>query len=70
MRAWARVALGSNFTQRAILARLRLHNGSGRLAVAEQVVTEAASDPTNDRTELLVLLVPIYSQIGRSDEAD
>ncbi len=67
--AWARVSPGSTFTQRAILARLRLFYDTGRLAAAEQVVIDAANDPRNDRTDLLVLLVPIFSQIGRSDEA-
>ena len=68
--AWARVAPGSAFSQRAILARLRLFHDTGRLAAAEQLIIDAAEDPRNDRTDLLVLLVPIYSQIGRSDEAE
>ena len=68
--AWARVAPGSAFTRRAIMARLRLLHDSGRLAFVEQLVIDAANDPRNDRTDLLVLLVPIYSQIGRSDEAE
>ena len=68
--AWARVTPGSAFTQRAILARLRLFHDTGRLASAERVVIDAANDPRNDGTDLLVLLVPIYSQIGRSDEAE
>jgi thioredoxin-like negative regulator of GroEL len=68
--AWARVSPGSAFTQRAILARLRLFHDTGRLAAAEQVVIDAANDPRNDGTDLLVLLVPIYSQIGRSGEAE
>ena len=68
--AWTRVSAGSAFTQRAILARLRLYHDTGRLAAAEQVVIDAANDPRNDRTDLLVLLVPIYSQIGRSGEAE
>ena len=68
--AWARVAPGSSFTQRAILARQRLLHDSGRLAAAEQLVIDAANDPRNDKTGLLVLLVPIYSLIGRSDEAE
>jgi enediyne biosynthesis protein E4 len=68
--AWARVAPGSSFFQRAVLARLRLFHDTGRLAAAEKLINDAAEDPRNDRTELLVLLVPIYSQIGRSDEAE
>ena len=58
------------FSQRAILARLHLFHDTGRLAAAEKLVIDAANDPRNDRTDLLVLLVPIYSQIGRSDEAE
>ena len=38
--------------------------------MAEQIVLDAAEEPRNDRTDLLVLLVPIYSQIGRADEAE
>lgn len=67
--AWARVTPGSSFLQRAVLAQLRLFHDTGRLASAEQLVLDAAKDPRNDPTELLVLLVPIYSQIGRSDDA-
>ena len=65
--AWARVVPGSAFSHRAILARLRLFHDTGRLADAEQLIIDAAEDPRNDRTDLLVLLVPIYSQIGRSE---
>jgi enediyne biosynthesis protein E4 len=68
--AWARVAPGSAFSHRAILACLRLFHDTGRLAAAEKLVIDAAEDPRNDRTDLLVLLVPIYSQVGRSDEAE
>ena len=68
--AWARVAPGSAFTQRATLARLRLFHDSGRLAAAERAVIDAANDPRNDATDLLVLLVPIYSQIGRAADAE
>jgi tetratricopeptide (TPR) repeat protein len=68
--AWARVRPGSSFIQRAILARLRLFHDTGKLSAAEKIVIDAAADPRNDRTELLVLLVPIYSQIGRADEAE
>lgn len=67
--AWARISPGSDFHRRAILARLRLFHDMGRLADAEQLVTNASADPRADRTDLLILLVPIYSQIGRSDEA-
>ena len=68
--AWSRVAPGSAFTQRAILARLRLYHDTARLAAAEKMIVDAANDPRNDGTDLLVLLVPIYSLIGRSDDAE
>ena len=54
---------------RAVLARLRLFHDTGRLASAERLILDAAKDPRNDRTDLLVLLVPVFSETGRSDEA-
>jgi tetratricopeptide (TPR) repeat protein len=67
--AWARVAPGSRFLHRAVLARLQLFHDTGRLAMAERLIVDAARDPRNDRTALMVLLVPVYSEIGRSREA-
>ena len=67
---WARVTPGSPFAHRAILARMRLFYDSGRCADAEQLINDAAADPRNDGTDLRVLLVPIYSQLGRIDEAE
>ncbi len=63
-----RVTPGSEFSQRAIFDRMRLFHESGRFAVAEQIILDAAEDPRNERTGLRVLLVPIYSQLGRLDE--
>ena len=68
--AWARVAPGSAFSQRATIARLRLFHDFGHVARAEQLLTDAAGDPRNDRSEMLVMLVPIFSEIGRSREAE
>ncbi len=65
----ARVTPGSEFSQRAIFDRMRLFHESGRFAVAEQIILDAAEDPRNERTGLRVLLVPIYSQLGRLDES-
>jgi enediyne biosynthesis protein E4 len=48
---------------------MRLFHESGRFAAAEQIVLNAAEDRRNERTDLRVLLVPIYSQLGRLDEA-
>ena len=62
--AWARVVPGSAFSERAIRARMRLFHESGQLAAAEQLIDAAARDPRNDRTALLVLLVPIYQRAG------
>jgi thioredoxin-like negative regulator of GroEL len=67
--AWARVTPGSAFTHRAILARMRLFYDRGRCADAERLVNDAADDPRNDRSDLRTLLVPIYNQLGRIDEA-
>jgi tetratricopeptide (TPR) repeat protein len=58
------------YEQRAFLARLRLFHDTGRLAAAEQLVLDSVKNPRYDRTQLMVMLVPIYSQIGRSDEAE
>ena len=68
--AWARVAPGSAFSERAIRGRLRLFHDSGQFAAAERSITDSASDPRNDRTALLVLLVPMFSESGRIDEAE
>ncbi len=67
--AWARVVPGAAFWDRAIMSRLRLFHESGRLADAEQLIRDAAEDPRNERTALLVLLVPIDAEEGRLDEA-
>jgi tetratricopeptide (TPR) repeat protein len=66
--ALARVTPGSAFSHQAILARMRLFHDSGRFADAEQIIIDSAEDPRNERTGLRVLLVPIYSQLGRLDE--
>ena len=68
--AWARVAPGAAYFHEAVLARLRLFHDSGRLAAAEQAILDAAADPRSDRTDLLVLLVPVYSETGRIDDAE
>ena len=60
--AWARVVPGSAFSERAIRGRMRLFHDSGQLAAAEQLINAAAEDPRNDRTALLVLLVPMYQR--------
>jgi enediyne biosynthesis protein E4 len=69
-KALARVEPGSVFSHKAILARMRLAHDAGQLAIAEQIVVDAAADPRNDRSHTRFLLVPIYSQLGRLDEAE
>jgi thioredoxin-like negative regulator of GroEL len=69
-RALARVAPGSVFSHKAILARMRLAHDSGQFAAAEQIVNAAAEDPRNDRSHARFLLAPIFSQLGRLDEAE
>jgi tetratricopeptide (TPR) repeat protein len=68
--AWARVTPGSEFSYQAVQARMRLAEDSGRFADAERLVNEAAQDPRSERTELLVMLVPLFSQLSRLDEAE
>ncbi len=67
--AWARVAPGSAFSDRAIRGRLRLIQDSGQFAAAEQFIHDAARDRRNDGTALHVLLVPMYIELGRDEEA-
>jgi tetratricopeptide (TPR) repeat protein len=67
--AWARVAPASAFYERAIRGRMRLLNESGQLAEAERLVYAAAADRRNDKTAMLVMLVPVFSGLGRLDEA-
>jgi tetratricopeptide (TPR) repeat protein len=67
--ALARVAPGSELSHKAILARMRLFHDQGQFAAAEELITDATADPRNDRAHVRVLLVPIYSQLGRVAEA-
>jgi enediyne biosynthesis protein E4 len=68
--AWAQVLAGSLFSRKAIEGRMQLLQESGQLDAAEQFVNSEALDPRNDRTALLVLLVPMYRALGRIDEAE
>jgi len=68
-RAWASVVPGTEFSERAILGRMALLHNEGRLAKAERLVSEAARDQRNNRTSLMVGLVPIMIDLGRQDEA-
>ena len=68
--AWARVVPGSAFSERAIRGRMRIVHESGQLAAAERLINDAAADPRDDRTALLVSLAPIYRELGRIEEAE
>jgi tetratricopeptide (TPR) repeat protein len=68
--AWGRVAPGSEFASQAVRARMRHAQEMGRFAEAEQQINEAADDPRNDGSELRAMLIPLYSQLGRIDEAE
>jgi tetratricopeptide (TPR) repeat protein len=68
-RAWARVTPGSSFSSRAISERLSLLIETGRFAIAEQLINEVAEDPRVNRTALRILLVPVFTQQGRLDDA-
>jgi thioredoxin-like negative regulator of GroEL len=68
--AWERVLPGSAFAERAIRGRLRLFQQSGQFAAAERLIHQAARDRRNDRTALLVLLVPMFIESGRIEEAE
>ncbi len=69
-KAWARVVPGCAFAQKAFEGRFHLFEESGQFAKAEQLASEAAQDPRNDGTALLLLLVPLYRDQGRLDEAE
>jgi thioredoxin-like negative regulator of GroEL len=68
--AWARVVPGSVFSERAIRGRMSLLRDSGECAAAEHLVICAAEDRRNDRSAVRVLLAPLFSQLGRIDEAE
>jgi tetratricopeptide (TPR) repeat protein len=67
--AFARIAPGSAYAHKAILARMRLFHDKGQFAAAEKFINEVAEDPRSDRAHVRALLVPIYSQLGRLDQA-
>jgi tetratricopeptide (TPR) repeat protein len=68
-KAWASIAPGTEFAERAILGRTLLLRNEGKIAEAERLVIQAASDPRNNRTSLMVGLVPIMIDLGRHAEA-
>ncbi len=67
--AWAGVVPGTEFSERTIVGRMRLLQDDGRFADAERLVREAAGDPRDHRTSLMIELVPILIESGRRAEA-
>jgi tetratricopeptide (TPR) repeat protein len=67
--AWSRVAPGSAHSEQAILARMRLLYEVGQVDASEKLIEDASLDPRNDVTALRMMLVPIYRQLGRIDDA-
>jgi tetratricopeptide (TPR) repeat protein len=49
---------------------MRIFHDTGLFAAAEAVINDAAVDPRNDRSAVLVSLVPLLSESGRVDEAE
>jgi tetratricopeptide (TPR) repeat protein len=69
-KAWARVVPGTAYFEKAIRGRMRLLHEAGQPAAAEQLVFDAANDRRNDRTAVLMSLVPMFRVLGRIDEAE
>jgi thioredoxin-like negative regulator of GroEL len=68
--AWARVPPGSPFAPRAIQGRVQLEIDHGRLARAEQLLTDAQNDPGIDSSGLSLVLGLLEGQQGRVAEAE
>jgi hypothetical protein len=68
--AWSRVPPGSAFSEKAIRARMGILLDSKQHSAAERLVRHAAEDPRNDRTAVLVMLVPVFKEQGRIEEAE
>jgi enediyne biosynthesis protein E4 len=67
--AWARVTPGSSFSARAINAHMSLLIDGGQFAAAEKLINDAAQAPRNEPTALRILLLPLFVQQGRLEEA-
>jgi tetratricopeptide (TPR) repeat protein len=66
---WARVPPGSRFAAQSIQGRVRIEMERGRLAKAEQIIKHALADPRAIGLGLPILLGPLYTPQGRTDEA-
>jgi enediyne biosynthesis protein E4 len=67
--AWDRIPPGSRFAPMAIVGRAVMHVDRGQFTDAEQLLTQALSDPRIDGFELRRFLTPLYWQEGRVKEA-
>jgi len=67
---WKRVVPGSAFWEKAIRGRVRLFQESGQYTAAEQLINDAAEYRRSDRTAVRVQLVPMFTELGRIDEAE
>jgi thioredoxin-like negative regulator of GroEL len=68
--AWARVPRGSPWAPRAIQGRAELEIGRGRLADAEQLITEAMKDPRIAGSGLPLSLALLAYRQGRVADAE
>jgi tetratricopeptide (TPR) repeat protein len=68
--AWAHVAPTSAFWEKALRGRLRLLQQAGQFADAERLINQVALDRRIHRTATVVLLVPIFTDMGRIEEAE
>ncbi len=68
--AWTRISPDSPFCGRAILGRTGLLIETGHLAEAEQVVEQVAAGSRTHGPALRILLIAVYCQQGRIDEAE
>ena len=64
------VTPGSSFSARAINARLSLLINDGRFADAERLINEAVQDPRTEPTAVRILLLPIFTQQDRLEDAE
>jgi enediyne biosynthesis protein E4 len=67
--AWARVAPGLGFSEKAIRGQMRLLHDAGQFAAAERLITDAADDPRSNRTVVRASLVPMFRELGRIEDA-
>lgn len=69
LRAWARVEPGSPNSERALQSTAQVLFNSGQLSATEKFVDEACQDSRNERTGVRALLIPLFRQVGRIDDA-